>query len=40
MVEGKFLVEDSTAPDGQAIVAALLDRCVTWSEIVLARYDC
>ncbi len=37
MVDGKFLAEDSTAPDGQAIVAKLLDRCVVWSELVLNR---
>ena len=39
LVDGKFLAEDSTAPDGQAIVAALLERCLVWSEIVLARFD-
>ena len=38
MVDGKFLTEDSTAPEGQAIVTALLDRCILWSEIVLARW--
>ena len=37
MVNGRFLAEDSTVPDGQTIVAKLLDRCVVWSDIVLAR---
>ena len=37
MVDGKFLAEDSTAPAGQAIVVELLNRCLLWSGIVLAR---
>ncbi|KAL6714908.1 hypothetical protein ACLMJK_007168 [Lecanora helva] len=37
MVDGKFLAENSTAPAGQTIVAALLDRCLLWSDIVLSR---
>ena len=37
MVNGKFLAEDSTAPAGQDIVIALLERCLMWSEIVLKR---
>ena len=38
MVNGKFLVENSTAPPGQDIVIGLLERCLMWSEIVLKRY--
>ena len=38
MVDGKFLAADSTAPAGQDIVVALLERCFLWSEIVLKRY--
>ena len=37
MVDGKFLAEDSTTPEGQDIVAALLHRCLKWSQIVLDR---
>ncbi|KAL8971379.1 MAG: hypothetical protein Q9183_001082 [Haloplaca sp. 2 TL-2023] len=37
MVNGKFLAEDSTTPAGQKIATDLLNRCLLWSEIVLAR---
>ncbi|KAI4190823.1 MAG: hypothetical protein L6R41_000518 [Letrouitia leprolyta] len=37
MVDGKFLAENSTAPAGQHVPAELLNRCLRWSEIVLAR---
>lgn len=37
MVDGKFLAENSTAPAGQHVPTELLNRCLRWSEIVLAR---
>ena len=37
MVDGKFPAEDSTTPAGQKIATDLLNRCLLWSEIVLAR---
>ncbi|KAL8833696.1 MAG: hypothetical protein Q9170_004141 [Blastenia crenularia] len=37
MVNGKFLAEDSSTPTGQEVATDLLNRCLKWSEIVLAR---
>lgn len=37
MVDGKFLAEDSTTPAEQHLATELLERCLKWSEIVLAR---
>jgi len=39
MVDGKFLGTDGRTSAGQEIVSGLLDRCLLWSEIVLARYE-
>ncbi|KAL9031007.1 MAG: hypothetical protein Q9196_000908 [Gyalolechia fulgens] len=37
MVDGKFLAENSTTPAGQHVATELLNRCLEWSELVLAR---
>ena len=37
MVDGKFISTDGSPSAGQDIVVGLLNRCILWSEIVLAR---
>ncbi|KAK2797402.1 hypothetical protein FQN50_009203 [Emmonsiellopsis sp. PD_5] len=37
MKGGNFVNPDGSIPDGQAIVKALLERCMKWSEIVLEK---
>ncbi|MCJ1416864.1 hypothetical protein MMC32_003203 [Xylographa parallela] len=37
MVDGKFLGNDSTVPQGQEIVSNLLNRCLVWADLCLEK---
>ena len=38
MKDGNFVTSDGSIPQGQEIVKTLLERCLKWSEIVIARF--
>lgn len=37
MVDGNFVAQDGSVPEGQEVVKVLLDRCLRWADIVLER---
>lgn len=39
LVDGKFITDDKSAPEGQAVVVGLLNRCLVWADLCLSRYD-
>lgn len=36
-VDGKFIAEDGSCPEGQEVVQSLLDRVICWANAVLKR---